>query len=120
MSMVLVVNHERRPCAPVHPGRARHLLTRGRAAVFRRYPFTLILKAGERAEEGDPLRLKIDPGSKTTGLAVVCDATGQVVWAAELTHRGEQVKAQLEQRRRCRRSRRQRHTRYRPARFLNP
>ncbi len=119
MSMVLVVNHERRPCAPVHPGRARHLLTRGRAAVFRRYPFTLILKAGERAEEGDPLRLKIDPGSKTTGLAVVCDATGQVVWAAELAHRGEQVKAQLEQRRRCRRSRRQRHTRYRPARFLN-
>src|SRR5262245_8503585 len=119
MSMVLVVNHERRPCAPVHPGRARHLLTRGRAAVFRRYPFTLILKAGERAEEGDPLRLKIDPGSKTTGLAVVNDATGLVVWAAELAHRGEQVKARLDQRRRCRRSRRQRHTRYRPARFLN-
>ena len=104
MSMVLVVDHERKPCAPVHPGRARHLLNRGRAAVLRRYPFTLILKAGERAgeraEEGDPLRLKIDPGSKTTGLAVVNDATGQVVWAAELAHRGEQVKARLDQRRR--------------------
>jgi 5-methylcytosine-specific restriction endonuclease McrA len=117
--MVLVVDHERRPCAPVHPGRARHLLTRGRAAVYRRFPFTLILKAGECAEEGDPLRLKIDPGSKTTGLAVVNDASGQVVWAAELTHRGEQVNARLDQRRMCRRSRRQRHTRYRPARFLN-
>ena len=63
--------------------------------------------------------MKIDPGSKTTGLAVVNDATGQVVWAAELAHRGEQVKARLDQRRACRRSRRQRHTRYRPPRFLN-
>ena len=82
MAMVLVVDHERRPCAPVHPGRARHLLTRGRAAVLRRYPFTLLLQAGERAEEGDPLRLKIDSSSQTTGLAVVNDASGQVVWAA--------------------------------------
>ena len=34
--------------------------------------------------------MKIDPGSKTTGLAVVNDATGRVVWAAELAHRGQQ------------------------------
>ena len=66
-----------------------------------------------------PLRVKIDPGSRTTGLAVIDDATGQVVWAAELAHRGETVKARLDQRRACRRSRRQRHTRYRPARFAN-
>src|SRR6516165_7312298 len=119
MSMVLLVDHQRRPCAPVHPGRARHLLTRGRAAVYRRFPFTIILKEGEPSEEPEPLRLKIDPGSKTTGLAVVNDATGQVVWAAELTHRGQQVKARLDQRRACRRSRRSRHTRYRQPRFLN-
>jgi 5-methylcytosine-specific restriction endonuclease McrA len=119
MSMVLVVDHERRPCALVHPGRARHLLNRGRAAVYRRYPFTLMLREGERAAESAPLRMKIDPGSKTTGLALLNDATGQVVWAGELTHRGQQVKARLDQRRACRRSRRQRHTRYRPARFLN-
>jgi 5-methylcytosine-specific restriction endonuclease McrA len=119
MSMVFVVDQQQRPCSPVHPGRARYLLTRGRAAVYRRFPFTLILKAGERVVEPAPLRLKIDPGSHTTGLAVVNDATGQVVWAADLTHRGQQVKARLDQRRMCRRSRRQRHTRYRPARFLN-
>jgi len=119
MALVLVVDHERKPCAPVHPGRARHLLNHGRAAVLRRYPVTLILTAGERAEAADPLRLKIDPGSKTTGLALLNDATGQVVWAAELAHRGEQVIARLAQRRACRRSRRHRHTRYRPARFLN-
>jgi 5-methylcytosine-specific restriction endonuclease McrA len=95
------------------------LLNCARAAVYRRYPSTLILKEDERGEEGEPSRLKIDPGSKATGIAVVNDASGQVVWAGEQTHRGEQVKARLEQRRACRRSRRQRHTRYRPARFLN-
>ena len=92
---------------------------RGRAAVYRRFPFTIILKEGEPSEEPEPLRLKIDPGSKTTGLAVVNDASGQVVWAAELTQRGQQVTARLDQRRACRRSRRSRHTRSRPARFLN-
>jgi 5-methylcytosine-specific restriction endonuclease McrA len=65
------------------------------------------------------LRLKIDPGSKTTGLALVNDAAGQVVWAGELTHRGQRVRERLQKRRACRRSRRQRHTRYRPRRFLN-
>jgi 5-methylcytosine-specific restriction endonuclease McrA len=65
------------------------------------------------------LRLKIDPGSRTTGLTLVHDASGQVVWAGELTHRGQQVKKALDHRRVCRRSRRQRHTRYRQMRFLN-
>jgi len=119
MSHVLVIDQERRPCAPIPPGRARFLLTAKRAAVWRRYPFTIVLKEGVAPDEPMPLRVKIDPGSKTTGLAVVHDATGQVVWAAELAHRGQQVKARLDQRRACRRSRRQRHTRYRPARFLN-
>jgi hypothetical protein len=49
MSMVFVVDQQRKPCRPVHPGRARHLLTRGRAAVYRRFPFTLILTAGRLA-----------------------------------------------------------------------
>ena len=49
MSLVFVIDQQQRPCAPVHPGRARHLLMRGRAAMFRRYPFTLILTAGRLA-----------------------------------------------------------------------
>jgi 5-methylcytosine-specific restriction endonuclease McrA len=120
MSMVLVVDQQINPRSPVHPGRARHLMNQGRAVVYRRFPFTIILKEGEPCEEQlAPLRLKIDPGSNTTGLAVVNDTSGQVVWAAEVTHRGQQVKARLDQRRMCRRSRRSRHTRYRAARFLN-
>jgi 5-methylcytosine-specific restriction endonuclease McrA len=67
----------------------------------------------------EELRIKIDPGSKTTGLAVVNDASGEVVFAAELAHRGQTIKAKLAARRAARRSRRQRHTRYRKPRFDN-
>jgi hypothetical protein len=119
MSFVFVVDHDRKPLAPVHPGRARFLLTAGHAAVLRRYPFTIILKESHPDAAPHPLRVKLDPGSQTTGMAVVDDTTGQVVWAAELAHRGDQVQAHLDQRRGCRRSRRQRHTRYRPPRFQN-
>jgi len=116
---VFVVDTEQRPLDPVHPGRARHLLTGGKAAVWRRYPFTIILKRAFPDVQTTPLRVKLDPGSKTTGVAVVNDATGAVVWAAEITHRGQQVHDGLLTRKASRRSRRVRHTRYRPARFAN-
>lgn len=95
------------------------LLSSGQAAVFRHYPFTIILNKKVESPTVEPLRLKIDPGSKTTGLAIVNDASGEVVWAAELTHRGEAIKAALDARRAVRNSRRQRKTRYRKPRFLN-
>ena len=119
MSHVFVVDANRNPLTPVHPGRARLLLRQQQAAVFRRYPFTIILKTMPESLEVHPLRLKIDPGSQTTGLALVNDATGAVVFAAELHHRGKAIKHALDQRRAVRRNRRQRKTRYRKARFAN-
>ena len=119
MSFVFVVDQNRTPLDPVHPGRARYLLGAGHAAVLRRYPFTLIMKEAKPEVEPQPLRLKIDPGSKTTGLALLNDATGQVVWAAELTHHGADITAKLASRRAQRHGRRARHTRYRPPRFAN-
>ncbi len=116
---MFVLNTNRQPVDPVHPGSARILLTTGKAAVFRRYPFTIILKGAGAQPNVSPLRLKIDPGSQVTGLAVVNDASGEVVFAAELTHRGQEIKKRLAQRRAARRSRRQRHTRYRKPRFDN-
>lgn len=68
------------------------------AAVFRRYPFTIILKEACTTEP-TPVRIKVDPGSKTTGIAMVSDATGHVVWAAELTLRGQQIRDDLQSRR---------------------
>lgn len=119
MSSVFVVDQQRKPLDPVNPGRARYLLTAGHAAVLRRYPFTIILKDPKPETQPQPLRVKLDPGSKTTGIAVVNDVTSQVVWAAEVAHRGQQVKKRMDQRRVCRRSRRSRHTRYRPRQFAN-
>lgn len=119
MSQVFVVDTNRTPLDPVHPGRARLLLTQGKAAVLRRFPFTIVLKVPVDKPAPQPLRLKLDPGSKITGLALVNDATGDVVFAAELAHRSAAIKKALDARRAIRRSRKQRHTRYRPARFQN-
>ena len=118
-SMVFVIDTEKRPLGPCRPARARRLLTEGKATVWRRYPFTIILKRAVFDANPQPLRVKIDPGSRTTGLALLSDTTGQVIWAAELMHRGQQVKERLDQRRAYRRGRRQRHMRYRPRRFDN-
>ncbi len=119
MSQVFLLDTTKQPQDPVPPGRARLLLKQGRAAVYRRFPFTLILKRVVEQPMVQPLRIKIDPGSQTTGLAVVSDASRAVVWAAELTHRGQQIKRAMDTRRAARRSRRQRHTRYRKPRFAN-
>lgn len=119
MSKVFVLDTNKQPLNPVHPGRARILLSSGKAAVCKRYPFTIILKTAVDKSVLHPLRLKIDPGSKTTGLAVVNDASGEVVFAAELTHRGHAIKERLDARRGVRRGRRHRHTRYRQPRFKN-
>lgn len=119
MSKVFVLDTSKQPLNPVHPGRARLLLTQGQATIYRRYPFTIILKRTVEHPTFAPLCLKLDPGSRTTGIALVNDASGEVVWAAELTHRGEQVRRNLEKRRAVRQSRRQRKTHYRQPRFSN-
>jgi 5-methylcytosine-specific restriction endonuclease McrA len=114
---VFVLDNNRRPLMPCHPARARELLTKGKAAVFRRYPFTVILKNRDNGDT-QPVTLKIDPGSKITGMALINDA-GSVLFAAELTHRGSAIKASLDSRRALRLSRRSRKTRYRQPRFSN-
>lgn len=115
---VFVLDADRVPQTPVHPAAARRMLSAKTAAVFKRFPFTIILKAAcAVALPVHAHRLKIDPGSKTTGLALLDG--DKVVWTAELTHRGRHIKNALESRRGIRRNRRQRKTRYRQPRFLN-
>ena len=113
----LVLDANKQPLSPCHPSVARKLLGSVNAAVFRMYPFTIILKKSCPEVIVAPIKLKLDPGSKTTGIALV--QGNKVLWGAELTHRGQAIKASLESRRSIRRSRRNRHTRYRRARFLN-
>ena len=119
MNSISVIDHNKQPLAPCSPRRARLLLARGKAAVYKRFPFVIILKREVTNPSTPPLRLKFDPGSKTTGIAIVNDATGEIVFAAELSHRGDQIKAALDRRRVVRRNRRQRKTRYRQPRLQN-
>lgn len=115
---VFVLDKNRKPLDPTHPARARRLIKSGRACVFRRYPFTIILHDREvENSTTSEYRLKIDPGAKTSGLAIV--QNNIVVWAAQLSHRGFAIRDALTTRRQLRRSRRNRKTRYRAARFNN-
>jgi hypothetical protein len=118
---VFVVSNTRQQLMPCTPARARMLLRGGKAAVLRRYLFTIILKA---RTEGDlqPIQLKADPGSKVTGVALVADYAKRgktVVWAMDLQHRGQAIKDALDSRRGIRRGRRNRKTRYRASQFDN-
>ncbi|MEN8215090.1 MAG: RNA-guided endonuclease IscB [Pseudomonadota bacterium] len=120
MQRVFVLDCEKKPLMPCHPARARELLNKGRAAVYKRYPFTIILK-DRVGGDVQPVELKFDPGSKTTGIALVgqFERGQEIVFGANLNHRGQKIKQDLKSRRANRRARRNRKTRYRPARFNN-
>ena len=119
MNSVFVLDTNKQPLDPVHPRRARTLLSQGKAAILKKYPFTIILKIAIDKPVEAELRIKLDPGSKTTGIAIVNDQSGEVVFAAELSHRGQAIKKSLDDRRGSRRSRRARHTRYRKPKWQN-
>jgi 5-methylcytosine-specific restriction endonuclease McrA len=116
---VFVLDTCRRPLSPIHPGEARVLLSAGKAAVLRRFPFTIIMRKEQPEKPSAAVTVKIDPGSKVTGIALVEVSSGKVLFGAELEHRGRLIKARLESRRAVRRNRRSRKTRYRKPRFLN-
>ena len=105
MQRVFVLDKNKKPLMPCHPARARQLLRKGRAAVFRHYPFTIILKDKETGNTQD-VRIKIDPGSKYTGVALVAEFKRgkRVVWGAVIEHRGDKIHRALEKRRAVRRS----------------
>ncbi len=105
---------------PCHTARARMLLRQGRATVYRRYPFTIVLK-DRSSGDCQPIELKEDPGSKKSGLTLVAEfKKGKAaIWGMELEHRGQDVKKALDSRKTLRRSRRNRKTRYRAPRSSN-
>jgi 5-methylcytosine-specific restriction endonuclease McrA len=115
-NFVLVIDANKKPLSPCIPTVARKLLNAQKAAVYRRFPFTIILRK-EVIDTPEPIEIKLDPGSRVTGIALLQGS--KVIFGAELTHRGLIIKANLETHRSLRRGRRSRHTRYRQARFLN-
>ena len=114
---VFVIDQNKQALNPIPPARARELLTKQKAAVFRMYPFTIILKHVVGHPSPKPLIIKLDPGSKFTGIAILDGEN--VIWAARWEHRAWQIQNPLESRRLLRRSRRNRKTRYHLSRFDN-
>ena len=124
---VFVLDKRKKPLMPCSEKRARLLLERGRAVVHRIRPFVIRLK-DRIGGETQPLRLKMDPGGKTTGLALVREKeimaedesrhVAIVLMLMELTHRGETIHKILKQRKEHRRSRRGK-LRYRAPRYAN-
>jgi 5-methylcytosine-specific restriction endonuclease McrA len=122
VSRIFVIDKKGEPLMPCHPARARKLLAKGRARVHKMFPFTIRLVDRTR-ENSDvqPVNVKIDPGAKTTGMAVVRQDGGHVhiLNLSELTHRGSVIRKKLGQRSNYRRRRRTANLWYRKPRFNN-
>ena len=128
---VFVLDRRQKPLMPCNEKRARKLLEKGRARVHRLMPFSIRLV--DRTIHDSVLQsvtVKLDPGSKTTGIALVRESetvdveTGEinttirVLNLFEIHHRGPQISESLTARRQMRRRRRG-DLRYRKPRFLN-
>ena len=126
---VFVLDRRGRPVMPCSEKRARQLLESRRARVHQRYPFAIRL-GDRRVEDCILQRLSLDPGSKTTGLALcrietpVEPQTGQIMeplmhlaFLMDLVHRGMAIRKALQGRAALRRGRRSRNTRCRAPRF---
>ena len=118
MSKVSVLDTHKNVLEPCHPAVARRLLGDGEASVYKRYPFTIILKRSVSNPKTTDYTLSIDPGSKCTGMAIT-DSENNIVACFELHHRGAAIKKGLSNRAGYRRSRRTRKLRHRPARWQN-
>ena len=133
---VFVLDRQGKALMPCTEKRARLLLARGRARVHRVVPFVIrLVDVRVQDCEVQPLRIKLDPGSQTTGIALVREAsclqavdaqTGEITSTSgaavlhlfELVHRGRQISEALTARRQMRRRRRG-NLRYRAPRVLN-
>ena len=117
---VFVLDRNRNPLMPCCPARAKELLKKGRAKVFRAMPFTIIVQRSGGVTQ--LTEVCIDPGSKTSGLAIRAffKRGWTVIWVANLHHRGHQIHLDLIARKAIRRGRRNRNTGYRRCKYVKP
>ena len=114
--MVYVISKNGQPVMPTEDHRkVRLLLKFKKAKVVRRTPFTIRLLSTSHCYT-QSMTLGVDAGSKHVGLSATTEK--KELFAAELRPRNDVVKL-MSDRREMRRSRRNRTTRYRAARFDN-
>lgn len=119
--MIIALDKNKRPLGFLTERRCRILMERKRAVLYRVFPTVVILMDMDVRKLRDLLsyRIKIDPGSKYTGIAIVRNDTNELVYAMQIEHRGDAVRAGLQKRKMARRNRRSRETGYRRAKWGN-
>lgn len=118
--MVFTLNsNKKNPLDIINEAQSRQLLKSHKAIIHLYYPFTIRIKDRQQEQflSFKEYHLKIDPGSKVTGLSILERNTNNVVWLAELEHK-KGVKDSIQEKSRYRRRRRT-NLRYRQPRFLN-
>ena len=113
--LVYVLNKDSKPLMPCGAVKARILLKENKAYVVKREPFTIKLKYGSSGYK-QKITLGVDAGSKHIGISV--STKRKELYSADVELRTDIVDL-LSTRRELRRSRRNRKTRYRKARFNN-
>jgi hypothetical protein len=88
MNVVYVLAPDRTPLMPCSAVIARLLLTRGKAKVVRRTPFTIKLHTQPETTYTQPLTLGVDTGSSVIGSAVA-DEHGKVLYLSEVAIRND-------------------------------
>lgn len=114
--LVYVINKHGKPLMPCKPRKARLLLKNKQAKILKYEPFTIQLLYGSSGYK-QKVSLGIDAGSKHVGASATTKK--QELYASQTELRGDMIVKLLSDRRELRRSRRNRKTRYRKARFLN-
>lgn len=105
--MIIALDKYKRPLGFLTERRCRILMERKRAVLYRVFPTVVILMDVDARTIPDlpSFRIKIDPGSKYTGIAIIRNDTDEFVYAMQIEHRGDTVRAALNKRKNARRNR---------------
>lgn len=112
---IFVMNMRGDPLMPCTQKKARILLKKGKAVIYKYDPFTIQLTYATGETKQD-CHIGIDTGSKHIGMAITSE--NKVLFKGEIELR-QDVKSNIDTKHIYRRSRRNRKTRYRQPRFLN-
>lgn len=77
--MVFVLNRSKKPLDMISHAKARILLKNKQAVVHKVYPFTIRLKDNSAVSKDRSYTVKVDPGSRHTGIAIVDDKDSEVL-----------------------------------------
>lgn len=82
--MVFVLDKSKKPLDMISNAEARILLRKKLAIIHKIYPFTIKLRDNSCGSDDKTYTVKIDPGARTTGVAIVDNKDSVVMLALAL------------------------------------